>query len=154
MDALQWQVLLAAEHQVWQLDRLSGHLSLPQSSAGVPAGFLKCELQLQCETHPFALLFFFLPPSCLNSVSRVSVKLLDSKLFCLCLIVTGDTSCTGRQTSAPACFWSFLCQTACSWQVGAGGYYQNLSNILCLLDNSLLAVLQLWYVCSSSSGSL
>lgn len=61
MDALQWQVLLAAEHQVWQLDRLSGHLSLPQSSAGVPAGFLKCELQLQCETHPFALLFFFSP---------------------------------------------------------------------------------------------
>lgn len=49
---------VAAEHQVWQLDRLPGHLSLPQSSAGVPAGFLKCKLQLQCETHPFALLFF------------------------------------------------------------------------------------------------
>lgn len=98
--------------------------------------------------------FFFLPPSCLNSVSRVSVKLLDSELFCLCLMDTGDTSCTGRQTSAPACFWSFLCQTACSWQVGAGGYYQNLSNILCLLDNSLPAALQLWYVCLSSSGSL
>lgn len=59
MGVLQWQVLLAAEHQVWQLDRLSRHLSLPQSSAGVPAGFLKCKSQVQCETHPLALLFFF-----------------------------------------------------------------------------------------------
>lgn len=56
---LWWQVLMTTVGPHWlcwvqQLDRLLGHLSPSQPSAGVPAGFLKCKLQLQCDTHPFS----------------------------------------------------------------------------------------------------
>lgn len=122
MDAWWWQVLLVAvgHHLLGAPAALAaGQTASMYVTTLGPAqeaqqGFLKYKSQLHCDAHPFSFVFFSLP-SCFNSnilsmLSLCKITGLGALLEFLCAMdmEAEDASCTGSQTSAAACCWTFV----------------------------------------------